>query len=63
MVPFLLSFALAGLVVGAYLAVRGPASGQASLSQEIILLAVPGALLGGLVGAVVYLLVERLGSR
>lgn len=63
MVPFLLSFAVVGLIVGAYLALRGPASGQVSPPQEIILLAVPGALLGGLVGALVYLLVERLGSR
>lgn len=59
LVPFLLSGSLVGLLVGAALALLGPPSRSASLTQETVVLGLPGALLGGLLGGVVFLLLER----
>lgn len=63
MVPFLVTGALIGLVIGLALAYFGPPSPTASPAQEMIVMAVPGGLFGGLLGAIVYLLVERYASR
>lgn len=63
MVPFLVTGALIGLVIGLALAYYGPPSPTASPAQEMIVMAVPGGLFGGLLGAIAYLLVERFASR
>jgi H+/Cl- antiporter ClcA len=63
MVPFLVSGGLIGAFVGVMLTLLGPPSRNATSGQELILLAGSGVLLGGLVGAIVYLLVERLSPR
>ena len=63
MVPFLVTGALIGLVVGVLLAFFGPPSPYASPAQEMIVMAFPGALVGGLLGAILYLLAERFVTR
>lgn len=63
MVPFLMTGALIGLVVGLLLAYYGPPSPYASLAQEMIVMAFPGALVGGLLGGIFYLVVERFSGR
>lgn len=63
MVPFLLTGAIIGLIIGVALAVTGPPAPLASPGQEIIGMGVPGALFGGLLGGVVYLVAERFASR
>jgi ABC-type branched-subunit amino acid transport system permease subunit len=63
MVPFLVSGGLFGALVGVMLTVLGPSSRDATSGQVLILLGGSGLLLGGLVGAIVYLLVERLSPR
>ncbi len=63
LVPFLLTGALIGLIIGGVLALTGPDAPMAGPSQELMAIAVPGALLGGLLGGVVYLLVERHSRR
>jgi hypothetical protein len=63
MVPFLVSGGLFGALVGVMLTVFGASSRDATSGQELILLGGSGLLLGGLVGAIVYLLVERLSPR
>lgn len=60
MVPFLATGALIGLLIGAVLALTGPDAPNASPAQEFLAMAIPGGLLGGLLGGVAYLLVERL---
>ena len=59
MVPFLVTGALLGLFIGSLAAYFGPDAANASSGQEFMAVAVPGALLGGLLGGVIYLLVER----
>ncbi|WP_109471567.1 hypothetical protein [Ornithinimicrobium cavernae] len=63
LLPFLLTGAVIGLIIGTFLAVTGPDAPTASASQELIAVAGPGGLLGGLLGGVVYLLVERYSTR
>lgn len=63
MVPFLVTGAVVGIIVGLLLATFGPDAPNASPSQELIVMAVPGGLLGGLLGAICYLLVERYSER
>lgn len=63
MVPFLVSGGLFGALVGVMLTALGASSRDATSGQELILLGGSGLLLGGLVGAIVYLLVERLSPR
>ncbi|MGI8948074.1 MAG: hypothetical protein ACR2FV_08920 [Ornithinimicrobium sp.] len=58
MVPFLVTGAVLGAVVGLLLNLLGPDSPIASAGQESIVLAITGALLGGLAGAVAFLVVE-----
>ncbi|MGB3685596.1 MAG: hypothetical protein WA991_07210 [Ornithinimicrobium sp.] len=58
MVPFLMTFAIIGGVFGVVLSLTGPASRVASAGQEMIVLGGAGALVFGMVGAVVYLIVE-----
>lgn len=63
MVPFLATGALVGLVVGLLLGYFGPDAPNASPAQELIVMAVPAGLVGGLLGGAVYLLVERFSVR
>jgi hypothetical protein len=63
MVPFLLTGAVLGLILGALIAYVGPDAPSAGPAQEIIALAVPFGLLGGLLGGIVFLLVERFTVR
>ncbi len=58
LIPFLATGAIVGLLAGLVLALLGPSSPVASDGQEIVLLGLTGALLGGLAGAVVFLVVE-----
>jgi hypothetical protein len=58
LVPFLTTGAVLGLLAGVALALIGPSSPVASDGQELVLLGLTGALLGGLAGAVVFLVVE-----
>ncbi|MCE0487478.1 hypothetical protein [Ornithinimicrobium sediminis] len=58
LLPFLGTGAVLGLVVGIVLTLLGPSSPVASDGQELVLLGITGALLGGLAGAVVFLVVE-----
>lgn len=58
MVPFLLTGALIFALIGVVLAATGPTSGAASAGQEMIVLGGAGALVGGMVGAVLYLIAE-----
>lgn len=59
MVPFLATGAVLGLLAGIALMVLGPESDSSGAGQELVLLGSTGALLGGLVGAIVFLAVER----
>ena len=63
MVPFLISGALLGFVLGGVLSLVGPDSGRASAAQELISVAVPLMLLGCLLGAILYLVAERFSGR
>ncbi len=63
MVPFLATGAVIGVVVGVLLAFLGPDAPNASTGQELMAMAVPGGLLGGLVGGILYLVAERLSGR
>lgn len=58
MVPFLATGALIGAFVGVLLALSRPASQVASQGQEMIVLGGAGALVFGMLGAVVYLFAE-----
>ncbi|MGB3829375.1 MAG: hypothetical protein WA962_11425 [Ornithinimicrobium sp.] len=58
MVPFLVTGALLGAIVGIIVDLTGPSSQVASPGQEIIVLAGAGALVGATLGAVVYLIAE-----
>lgn len=58
MVPFLMSGAILGALIAMVFSVVGPSSGVASAGQEIIVLAIVGAVGGGLVGAVAFLVAE-----
>jgi len=58
MVPFLVSGALIGLVIGVVVSITGPSSQVASPGQELVVMAGSGALVGGFIGAVVYLIAE-----
>lgn len=59
MVRFLVAGAFVGFVVGAIIGRYGPDAPTSSALQEIILLGGVGALLGLLVGAIVYLVADR----
>lgn len=63
MVPFLATGAVLGSFLGLLLVVLGPEVDDVGIARETILLGTVGALLGGLVGAIVYLLVERFMTR
>lgn len=63
MVPFLATGAVIGLVLGLVLAVIGPDAPNASPGQEVLALAVPGGLFGGLIGGILYLVAERFSGR
>lgn len=63
MVPFLVSGAVVGTIVGLLLAYFGPPAPNASPAQELIVMAVPGGLLGGLLGGICFLLAERFSDR
>lgn len=58
MVPFLITGAIIGALVGVVLAVTGPSSQVASPGQEMIVLGGAGALVFGMLGAVLYLFAE-----
>jgi hypothetical protein len=58
MVPFLATGAVIGLVIGVVLSVSGPTSQVASPGQELIVMGGAGALVGGFIGAVLYLIAE-----
>lgn len=58
MVPFLVTGALLGALVGIIVDLNGPTSRVASASQELIVLGGAGALVGAALGAVVYLIAE-----
>ena len=59
MVPFLLTGALLGFLLGVFIAYVGPDAPNAGPAREIIALGLPFGLIGGLLGGVVFLLVER----
>lgn len=65
--PQLLSFlvlgALVGLVLGAGLSYFGPEVPGSRPLQEIVLLGSIGAIFGGFLGSVVYLVADRLSLR
>lgn len=63
LVPFLATGAVLGSLLGLLLVVFGPDAESAGTAQETIILGGIGALLGGLVGGIVYLLVERYSLR
>lgn len=58
MVPFLATGAIIGAIIGVVLSVTGPTSQVASPGQEMIVLGGAGALVCGMLGAVLYLLAE-----
>ncbi len=58
MVPFLMTFAIIGGVFGVVLSLARPASQVASPGQEMVVLGGAGALVFGMLGAVVYLIIE-----
>ncbi|WP_202613659.1 hypothetical protein [Ornithinimicrobium cerasi] len=64
LVRFLVTGAVIGGVLGGLIGFLGPDAPSSSLLQEIILLASTGAIVVGLLAAVLYLLVDRrsLGS-
>ncbi len=61
--PFLVTGAVIGLLLAVFVALLGPDAPNASPTQELILLGLLGALLGGLSSSVLYLLVERRTGR
>lgn len=63
LLPFLLTGAILGFVIGAVVAYLGPDAPRASAGQEFIAVAGPLGLFGGLLGGIVYLLVERFSDR
>lgn len=60
---FLLLGALVGLVPGMLLGYYGPDAPGSTLLQEVVLLGAIGAVLGGFLGCVVYLLADRSSLR
>ena len=60
---FLVLGALVGLVAGALLGYYGPDAPGSSQLQEVVLLGAIGALFGGFLGSVVYLLADRMSLR
>lgn len=58
MVPFLATGAIIGAIIGIALSFNGPNSQVASPGQEMIVLGGAGALVFGMVGAVIYLFAE-----
>lgn len=59
MVPFLATGAVLGFLAGIALMVLGPESDVSGAGQEFVILGATGALFGGLLGAIVFLLAER----
>lgn len=60
---FLVLGALVGLVIGALLGYYGPDAPGSSQLQEVVLLGAIGAVLGGFLGSVVYLVADRMSLR
>lgn len=58
MVPFLVTGAVLGALVGIVVDLSAPSSQVASPGQELIVLGGAGALVGAALGAVVYLIAE-----
>lgn len=63
MVPFLATGAVLGSFFGMLVVVFGPEVDDVGIARETIILCSIGALLGGLLGAIVYLVVERFTAR
>ena len=63
LVRFLVSGAVIGALIGGAIGYLGPDAPNSSLLQEVILLAVTGAIICLLVAAVIYLLADRRSSR
>ncbi|GAA1147228.1 hypothetical protein [Ornithinicoccus hortensis] len=63
LVPFLATGALLGSFLGLLLVVFGTEVEDVSIGRETIILGGMGALLGGLVGAIAYLVAERVITR
>lgn len=63
LVPFLVTGALLGVIIGVVVDYLGPDAPRASAGQEFIAVVGPLGLFGGLLGGVVYLLVERFSDR
>lgn len=55
--------AVIGLVLGAVIGYLGPDAPNSSLLQEVILLGAIGAVFGGFLGSVVYLVADRASLR
>lgn len=60
---FLVVGAVIGLLVGGVMGYLGPDAPGSTLLQEVILLAATGALLGGFLAAIVYLVADRVSLR
>lgn len=58
MVPFLATGAVIGFVLGVVVSLGGPSSQVASPGQELVVMGGAGALVGGFIGAVFYLIAE-----
>lgn len=59
---FLVLGAVLGLVVGGLVGYLGPDAPGSSALQEVILLATIGAVLGGFLGSIAYLVADRLST-
>ncbi|MBW8172698.1 hypothetical protein K0651_06505 [Ornithinimicrobium sp. Arc0846-15] len=58
LVPFLISGGVIGLLLGVAFSIFGPASGVASAGQENVIFMFIGAIAGGFVGALAFLVAE-----
>ena len=63
LVPFLVTGAVLGVIIGVVVDYLGPDAPRASAGQEFIAVVGPLGLFGGLLGGIVYLIVERFGDR
>lgn len=63
LVPFLVTGAILGSFLAMLLVVFGPEVEDVGIARETIILGSMGALLGGLGGAIAYLVVERFTTR
>lgn len=60
---FLVLGAVLGLVLGGLVGLLGPDAPGSSALQEVILLSTIGSIFGGFLGAVAYLVADRLSTR